>query len=193
MKRKLEKAKHTEKSNSDFNKINQSGVRLRKSKIFQQEKILTRQNEKRLIGVLDGANNYFVKNSLHCSLLEDKSYNLQYILGLINSRLLDFYFQNAIGSTGEIFSQMKIAYITKLPIHPINFTDPVEVAQQSKMVSLVESMLALHKRSASARTPQDKEMLSRQIESTDEAIDRLVYELYGLTEEEIKIVEEGDK
>ena len=48
---------------------------------------------------------------------------------------------------------------------------------------------------SSARTPQEKEMLSRQIESTDEAIDRLVYELspsgiiYGLTEEEIKIVE----
>ena len=50
-------------------------------------------------------------------------------------------------------------------------------------------ILELHKRSASARTPQDKEMLERQIESTDEAIDRLVYELYGLTEEEIKIVE----
>ena len=39
-----------------------------------------------------------------------------------------------------------------------------------------------------AKTPQEKEMLARQIESTDGAIDRLVYELYGLTEEEVKIV-----
>jgi hypothetical protein len=57
------------------------------------------------------------------------------------------------------------------------------------MVSLVESMLELHKRQASAGTPREKEILSRQIAATDESIDKLVYELYGLTEEEIKIVE----
>ena len=48
-------------------------------------------------------------------------------------------------------------------------------------------MLALHKQSA--RTPQEKEMVKREIESTDGQIDRFVYELYGLTKEEIKIVE----
>lgn len=57
------------------------------------------------------------------------------------------------------------------------------------MVVLVESMLELHKRQASANTPREKEMPSRQIVATDEVIDRLVYELYGLTEEEIRIVE----
>ena len=39
------------------------------------------------------------------------------------------------------------------------------------------------------RTPQESEMVKREIEATDKSIDRLVYELYGLTEEEIKIVE----
>ena len=53
---------------------------------------------------------------------------------------------------------------------------------------LVERMLELHKRPA-ARLPQEKESLQREIESTDGAIDGLVYELYGLTEEEVKIVE----
>jgi hypothetical protein len=57
------------------------------------------------------------------------------------------------------------------------------------MVSLVERMLELHKQSAVVRSPQDKERVGREIESTDRAIDKLVYELYGLTEEEIKIVE----
>ena len=55
------------------------------------------------------------------------------------------------------------------------------------MVSLVERMLELHRQSP--RMPQDKERLGREIESTDRAIDKLVYELYGLTEEEINIVE----
>ena len=57
------------------------------------------------------------------------------------------------------------------------------------MVALVETMLELHKRQASAKTPQEKEMFSRQIELTDAAIDRLVYALYELTEEEVRIVE----
>ena len=54
--------------------------------------------------------------------------------------------------------------------------------------SLVERMLELQK--SSPRTPQDKERVKREIESTDKAIDRLVYELYGLSEDEIRIVEE---
>ena len=60
-------------------------------------------------------------------------------------------------------------------------------ARHDKLVSLVERMLELHKRSP--RTPQEKESLQREIESLDTRIDRLVYELYGLTEEEIRIVE----
>lgn len=41
---------------------------------------------------------------------------------------------------------------------------------------------------AAARTPAEKTLFQRQIEATDQQIDALVYELYGLTEEEIKIV-----
>ena len=50
-------------------------------------------------------------------------------------------------------------------------------------------MLALQKSLASAKTPQEKESVQRQVESTDSQIDKLVYELYGLTEEEFRIVE----
>jgi len=57
------------------------------------------------------------------------------------------------------------------------------------MVSLVEQMLALHKQLPQAQTPHEKTALRRRIEATDGQIDALVYELYGLTEEEIGIVE----
>jgi hypothetical protein len=56
------------------------------------------------------------------------------------------------------------------------------------MVALVERMLALHQQQA-AKTGHDRTLIGRQIEATDRQIDRLVYELYGLTEEEIGIVE----
>jgi hypothetical protein len=57
------------------------------------------------------------------------------------------------------------------------------------MVALVERMLDLHKRLAKAKAPDDKTKLQRRIDATDREIDRLVYDLYGLTEEEIGIVE----
>ncbi len=59
------------------------------------------------------------------------------------------------------------------------------------MVGLVETMLKLHKDLPRIQTPHEQESLQRQIAATDQQIDALVYELYGLTKEEIRIVEGG--
>jgi hypothetical protein len=80
-------------------------------------------------------------------------------------------------------------YIVDAPIRTIDFTDPTDVARHERMVSLVERMLDLHKRVAAEQVPHVKTMLLRQIEATDRQIDALVYELYGLTEEEVAVVE----
>ncbi|MFZ3080281.1 MAG: Eco57I restriction-modification methylase domain-containing protein, partial [Bellilinea sp.] len=116
-------------------------------------------------------------------------HSIHYIQALLNSELLDSYlhkisspFQNGYWSYGKRF-------IEQLPIRAIDFTNPADVKRHDRMVSLVESMLALHKQSAAARLPDEKERLERQIQATDRQIDRLVYELYDLTDEEIKIVE----
>jgi len=61
--------------------------------------------------------------------------------------------------------------------------------RHDQMVALVERMLELHRQLAAAKTPTAKELLGRQIAASDQQIDWLVYELYGLTEEEIEIVE----
>lgn len=50
-------------------------------------------------------------------------------------------------------------------------------------------MLALHQQLSLAKAPHDQTVLQGQIAATDREIDRLVYDLYGLTEEEIQIVE----
>jgi len=55
----------------------------------------------------------------------------------------------------------------------------------------VEEMLELHKRLAAAKSDADKQRLQRAIAATDRKIDALVYVLYGLTEEEIRVVETG--
>ena len=52
-------------------------------------------------------------------------------------------------------------------------------------------MLLARDQLAAARTPSDKTAIQRQITATDDRIDRLVYQLYDLTDEEIRIVEEA--
>ena len=61
------------------------------------------------------------------------------------------------------------------------------------MVKLVEQMLELHKRQAAGKSQSDHDLYQRQIDATDREIDKLVYNLSGLTEEEIRIVEEGTR
>ncbi len=59
------------------------------------------------------------------------------------------------------------------------------------LTSLVDTMLNLHKKFAAENTPQRREQVQREIDATDRQIDQLVYQLYGLTDDEIRIVEEG--
>ena len=77
-------------------------------------------------------------------------------------------------------------------IRPIDFTFLADLARHDRMVALVECMLDLHKKLASEGAPHVKNVLQRQIEATDREIDRLVYELYGLSDDEIAIVEAGE-
>ena len=57
------------------------------------------------------------------------------------------------------------------------------------MVSFVDSILSLHKQLTNAKSAAQKAIIQRQIEATDAEIDGLVYDLYGLTAEEIALVE----
>jgi hypothetical protein len=64
--------------------------------------------------------------------------------------------------------------------------------KSTNLSELIECAMTLRKQmSERSLVPQHREQLQRQIDATDREIDRLVYELYGLTEEEIKIVEGG--
>ncbi|MDA1276058.1 MAG: Eco57I restriction-modification methylase domain-containing protein, partial [Verrucomicrobia bacterium] len=113
----------------------------------------------------------------------------EYVLGLLNSKLLFWRLQK----TSNVFRGGWITctkqYFGELPICTIDFSAAAEKSNHDQIVKLVEQMLELHKGLSSARTPQEKISLERQIAATDTQIDRLVYDLYGLTEEEIKIVE----
>jgi hypothetical protein len=111
-----------------------------------------------------------------------------FLLGILNSKLGWFLISNYCTKIQGGY-QLIFQYLGKIPIRTINFADPLDKARHDRMVTLVTQMLDLNKKLQEARLEQERTMLSRQIEATDAAINKLVYELYGLTEEEIRIVE----
>ncbi len=114
-----------------------------------------------------------------------------YLLGVLNSKVPDYVMHNISSTKQGGYFEYKPMYLSQLPIRPINFDDPADRDRHDRMVALVERMLSLHRELAAAREPHQRTALQRQIESTDARIDALVYELYGLTDEEIAVVE-GD-
>lgn len=117
-------------------------------------------------------------------ILVRSEYSREYVLGLLNSRLLDWLIkQTATQFRGGWYS-FEARFIRSLPIVVAE-----DRSQHDRVASLVQSMLALHKQFAAGSTPHEQESLKRQIDATARQIDKLVYELYGLTEEEINIVE----
>jgi hypothetical protein len=114
-----------------------------------------------------------------------------YLAGILGSRLITFFIRRFYDEIDDAFPQIKVGQLKSLPIPAINFSDPIDKSRHDRMVKLVEQMLLLHKQLVAAKTPDEKTRIQRRIDTTDHQIDRLVYELYGLTEEEIKIVEEA--
>ena len=151
-------------------------------------KIMVRQTGDSIIATLV-EKGFIARNNLHILLPRNMNYDLRYILGIMNSILIDFAYSFVNPEKGEALAQIKKYHAEQLPICTINFSDPADKACHDRMVELVERMLDLNKQLVKAKAPQTKTVLQRQIETTDRQIDRLVYELYELTEEEIKIVE----
>ena len=138
---------------------------------------------------LDEEGKYAFTSGYGITLKEAVPENLKYVLGLLNSRLLNFYLKSVSTPMRGGFFRYFTQFMQQIPIRRIDFAQSAEKAQHDKMVGLVERMLTLHKDKAAARLATEKNMLQMQIEATDRQIDTLVYALYGLTDDEIAVVE----
>lgn len=158
-------------------------------RIVNQSRIATQRitgvDEKlRIVATLINPPYYFADstNSIVCD--SQSPYSILFLLGILNSKFMQWRFKltstnNNVG-TNELLS---------LPFKKIDFNNSNDLLWHNQMVGMVNSMLDLHKQLAAARLPDEKERLQRQINTTDRQIDNLVYQLYGLTDDEIRIVE----
>jgi hypothetical protein len=164
--------------------------------LFGRPKILTPSIAARASYAYDGSGEmYFVGSGggggggYGIILRESCHLDLRYVLGLLNASVVDFVLKQIASTFRGGYYAYSRQYIEQLPIRVINFEDQSDVTRHDKMVELVERMLDLHKQLGAAKIPDEKTRTQRQIDATDKQIDKLVYDLYGLTEEEIKIVE----
>ena len=81
--------------------------------------------------------------------------------------------------------------IAELPVYTPDFDNPADADRHDRMVGLVTEMLEMQKHLSQAKSDREKRLIMQEIESTDLQIDSLVYGLYGLTAEEIAVVEES--
>jgi hypothetical protein len=117
-----------------------------------------------------------------------KEASVPFALGLLNSRLLSWvYVNSSMIAQKDDFPQVHISALSALPI------PGGDRITRDRVVKLVDAMLSLQKQLQAARSTAQREVIQRQIDATDAEIDRLVYDLYGLTAEEIAIVEGKDQ
>ncbi len=164
---------------------------LRKKEEYDRPKIIIRQSDVKLTATFTKElmyGNYSLFN------LYDKENNakiLKFLLGLINSKLLTYY---AIKKNIVLISPGKTPQIRSGQRGPIGLKQlPIvktDSEQQKTIISLVDKMLELNKELQNEVENSNKwESIKKEIERTDKKIDEEVYRLCGLTEEEIKIVE----
>lgn len=162
--------------------------RPRREDIFiKPEKMLGVITEDEII-IAPDTSKIFATDGLYLFGLKE-GYKTNYILGILNSKLMTFVYRLLASETGRVLAQVKPTTLGQLPIRTLDLSKPDEKAQHDKMVALVEQMLSLHKSKAEAQTQSAIDAYERQIRAVDESIDKLVYQLYGLTPEEVKIVE----
>ena len=138
---------------------------------FEKEKLFLRQTADCLIAT-------YVKepmcatDSLHSFISKDTSYSLKYILAILNSKLGNYMYKLMSCESGKVFAQVKLTIVRSLPIKIAN------EQKQKPLVNLVEHILSIKK----ANRLYDTSHLESEI-------DRLVYQIYGLTYDEVLIVD----
>jgi len=150
------------------------------------KKIVWRQTADTIYATIMDFAGYFGK-TIHAGLIKpecEKKFSYEYALAIFNSKYIDFIYRLKVLETGKVFPQVKLKYLRDLP-----FVIGAK-SQQKKISVLAEKMLVLNKEFRAEPENSDQwKKIKDEIAKTDKKIDEEVYGLYGLGEEERKIVE----
>ena len=155
-----------------------------------EEKLLIRRVCSDLTATFDDTGFFYTKNLY--GLLNSSELSLKYLLGVINSRLMNFFFKKYFTTKKkDIFPEFQKYQLDNLPIRVLNLADSGDKDKHDKVVRLVEQFLSSQRHLSEAHTDRDKSYYENKCVAVDNQINRLVYEMYGLADEEVAIVEEA--
>ena len=145
------------------------GLRLRVREIFESNKILTRQTADSIIATID-TNNYFYSNTIHGTIIKDDTFEIKFILSILNSNVLKYYYRQTTSEGGKVFAQVKIEILRQMPIKI------TEKLKQTSFVILVDYLLHLYKKENPAILLHTEN--SRIASHLEDILNMMVYELY---------------
>ena len=153
-------------------------------------KIIWRQTASYIIATIDIIG-YWFGRSIQTGIIKNKYKNkidIHYLLALLNSKYLNYLYTQNVRETGRVFPQVKLGKVKILPIK-------LGLKGQRKILSdLAKTILKLNEQLLSLQNddikhPEEEKKIYNQLEKTDREINQKVYELYSLTEQEIKNIE----
>ncbi|MDZ7698522.1 MAG: TaqI-like C-terminal specificity domain-containing protein [Deltaproteobacteria bacterium] len=171
---------------------------LREQRFFTEPRILVKQiidwTNKRIWAGFTNQELYNTQNAFNIIMKSDSLLSLEFILGLLNSKLMSFYHRKRFLDEFKMrFQKILIKDCRRFPVKEMDMSIRQNKDLHKKMVDLVNKILVLQENIQDTKTSHSRTLLQRQIETTDRQIDKLVYELYDLTDEEIEIVEAANK
>ena len=153
------------------------------------------KGERILIREITGSDtlNCCITNTVHVPnkaliIVRSRNDENKFLLGLLNSKLMGFYvFNSTEKGKQRLFPRISLTTVKNLPIKV--FSNKSEEKSHDEIVKHVDLLLKLNAELPEAKLPEKIEQLKSRIAYSEDKINQLVYELYGLTEEEIKIIE----
>jgi type I restriction-modification system DNA methylase subunit len=161
----------------------------RKPEWFEGERIVVREvTSKGIIQATFINGDYVFSNSVDGIKIVGKRIEVKYLLGIINSKLISFYHLNTSPNAFKgTFPKMLLQDLRDLPIPEAPTNKRLEI------VKYVDLLLKLNEEIKEEKLQNKVEQIKQRIEHSEEKINQLVYELYELTKDEIKIVEGSEK
>jgi len=169
----------------------ESGAIAKKPDNYSSPKVVVVKTGSRVVAALDGEGLCTLQSVYNVRPRAGCPVDIRYILGIVNSSLISAYIRREVTAYKKIFPQLNQRHIAELPIRRVALGQERVRALHDRLVGLVERMLELHERLAAKGEARDEEraQIEREIEQADRGIDDLVYDLYGLTQEERATVE----
>lgn len=128
-------------------------------------------------------------NTLQAGIPLDTDYDLRYVLGLLNSRFLNYIYMNSVREGGRVFPQVKLSKVKLLPIRIIDFTDSHDVHKYQEVIRLVDEITQLYVKKHSHSLTATQNQIEEEIRYHSLRLNDRIYDLYNVSHHEIHAID----